>query len=143
MSEAIDAGCGDSPRRRRAATRASSVLIATSFVVAATSCKSAELIWQGEETVLRQPMGTPSPGAGVLVLAFDGLGRDLLYDELEGGRLPNLARLLGGSDGGRFQHAYLARDALTTFPSATAVAWASAFTGKAPAENGVTGNEMF
>ena len=73
---------------------------------------------------------------------MDGVGRDLLYDMLRDGELPELARLLGGSDG-NFEHAWFDDRLTSTLPSSTGVAWATAITGRTPAEHGVVGNEYF
>jgi hypothetical protein len=82
-------------------------------------------------------------GGGLLVVALDGLDRHTLYDLLRRGRLPNLSRLLGGQEGGRFPHAHFDDRVLSTMPSSTIPAWAAVFTGEPPATNGVTGNECF
>ena len=76
----------------------------------------------------------------VLVSPSTASSRDLLYEMPRAGELPNLAALLGG-DG--FAHAYFDDSLVTTLPSTTMPAWVSAFTGVAPAEHGVTGNEYF
>jgi len=78
----------------------------------------------------------------LLVVAIDGMGRDLLYSMLHDGELPELAALLG-KDASGFPHAYFAPDVLTTVPSTTGVAWATIFTGVTPAEHGFAGNEFF
>jgi predicted AlkP superfamily pyrophosphatase or phosphodiesterase len=74
------------------------------------------------------------------VLALDGVSRDLLYDMLRRGKLPNLATLLGGD---RLEHAYFDDTLLSTLPSSTMAAWVTVFTGVPPAQHGVTGNEFF
>ncbi|MEO8552493.1 MAG: alkaline phosphatase family protein [Kofleriaceae bacterium] len=76
----------------------------------------------------------------LLVLALDGVGRDLLYDMLRKGELPSFEALLGGDHLG---HAYLDEHMLSTMPSTTMAAWVTAMTGVTPAEHGVTGNEYF
>ena len=78
----------------------------------------------------------------ILLLALDGVSRDLLYELLRRGALPNLATLLGGADG-RFAHAYFEEHLLSTLPSSTMAAWMTTMTGVAPAVHGVTGNEFF
>ena len=75
-----------------------------------------------------------------MFLAFDGVSRDLLYDMLRRGELPNLTKLLGGDN---LRHAHLDETVLSTLPSSTFPAWATMMTGKTPAEHGVTGNEYF
>ena len=83
-----------------------------------------------------------SAGAPLLILALDGMGRDLLYSMLEHGDLPELGALLG-REGAAFPHAYFVPNLTTTLPSTTGAVWASMFTGATPAQNGFTGNEFF
>jgi predicted AlkP superfamily pyrophosphatase or phosphodiesterase len=79
----------------------------------------------------------------ILVLAFDGVDRALLYDTLRKGEMPALAGLLGGGERGEFLHAYFDPSLLSTLPSTTMAAWVTTFTGVGPAHHGVTGNEFF
>ena len=110
-------------------------------------------VWQaaqfwvaGEQVELREtddderpaPDGKPK----LLILAIDGIDRHLLYRMLEEGRLPELAKLLGGT-GDEFPNAYFERSMVSVLPSSTAVSWATTVTGKTPAEHGVAGNEYF
>ena len=102
----------------------------------------------GEERELRDDSTSVASGisparASLLVVALDGVGRDVLYELLDDGELPGLASLLGGRDGDVFPHAWFAGDLTTTMPSATIPAWATIFTGTVPAEHGVVGNEFF
>jgi len=104
------------------------------------------LVVQGDHHVLR-PRGADAPASSpahppILLLALDGVNRDLLYTELRSGKLPNLARLVGGA-GGDFAHAHFNEHLLSTLPSTTMAAWMTAMTGVGPAEHGVTGNEYF
>ena len=101
------------------------------------------LLWHGGARDLREahpevpvPEGAPT----VLLLALDGVPRAVLYEALRGGRMPELAALLGG-DG--LSHAYLDETMLSTLPSSTLAAWATIFTGEPPAQHGVVGNEYF
>ena len=108
--------------------------------------KIAKLVAQGDQRTLRArapdaPASSPSKPP-ILYLAFDGVNRDLLYDMLRKGKLPNLTRLLGGA-GGQFPHAHFDERFLSTLPSSTMAAWVTTMTGVAPAEHGVTGNEYF
>lgn len=111
----------------------------------------AELVIQGEHREIREgrPKPSESTEAGpkapkLLLIAMDGVDRSLLYDELEGGRLPGLAALVGGrAPNGELHHAHLDRTLLSTLPSTTMTAWATVMTGAPPAEHGVTGNEYF
>lgn len=104
---------------------------------------------QGESRTLRERDEAAPPNSpekpGLLVLAIDGVGRDIVYAMLKQGEMPELAALLGRTDAGgeKFPHAYFAPRVLTTLPSTTGVAWATIFTGATPAEHGVTGNEFF
>ncbi|HEX8107176.1 MAG TPA: alkaline phosphatase family protein [Kofleriaceae bacterium] len=106
--------------------------------------KVGELELHGEHVELRKrakgsPPNDPDTPA-MLVLALDGVSRQLLYDMLHRGELPNLAMLLGGE---HFDHAYFDHSLLSTLPSTTMAAWATAFTGVPPGQHGVTGNEYF
>ena len=83
----------------------------------------------------------------LLYLALDGVGRSTLYELLRAGKLPNLARLLGGAEGAgaerAFPHAHFDERMLSTLPSSTMAAWMTTLTGVGPAEHGVLGNEYF
>jgi len=125
--------------------RSTSVAIA----VLAAGCAAKQmgsLVVQGDHHVLRPRAGdapASSPGRPpILLVALDGVGRDLLYAELRSGKLPSFARLLGGA-GGDFAHAHFSDHLLSTLPSTTMAAWMTAMTGVGPAEHGVTGNEYF
>src|SRR4051812_40877458 len=111
-----------------------------------TACpkKGVELATSGEVKPERERSAAMRPSAPetspVLVIALDGMSRDLLYEMLRGGELPNLQALLGGD---KLAHAYLDDSFLSTLPSTTMAAWVTAFTGVTPAAHGVTGNEYF
>jgi hypothetical protein len=113
-------------------------------ILAGCSSKIVALATGDSDQILRhRPPGTPasSPGgAPVLIIALDGVNRDLLYAMLRAGELPHLEELLGGDE---LAHAYLDDHVLSTLPSTTMAAWVSAMTGVTPAEHGVTGNEYF
>lgn len=110
-----------------------------------------ELFLHGESRSLREREdqearggGPPAKRAPILFLAFDGVDRALLYDQLRSGELPHLASLLGGrAHDGSFPHAHFDERLLATLPSTTMAAWATVMTGTTPAEHGVTGNEFF
>ena len=131
---------GRSPRRRWAVVS----------LLAATACAGvaqvAKVVAQGESRTLRSRPSAEARGSpgkpGLLILAIDGVGRDLLYSLLAKGALPELATLLG-EEHGKFPHAYFAQDVLSTLPSTTGFAWATLFPGVAPAEHGFMGNEFF
>jgi hypothetical protein len=109
-----------------------------------TAAKTAELAVEGPtKTVAMRPtaLRPSSPhSAQILLVAFDGVSRELLYELLRGGKLPNLAALLGGDE---LRHAYLDDTFLSGLPSTTMPAWVSVQTGVGAAESGVTGNEYF
>jgi hypothetical protein len=126
------------------------VLAATiAFGAAGAGCapsKVVSLVAQGDVHHLRpraagEPEHSPDKPP-ILFLAIDGVGRELLYDMLRKGQLPNLAGLLGGAAGG-FAHAHLDDHLLSTLPSSTMAAWATTMTGVGPAHHGITGNEFF
>lgn len=108
--------------------------------------KTAELLVTDTERTIRKraPQEAPSAPehAPILVLAFDGVNRNLLYEMLEKGELPKLTDLLSG-EGTKFPHAYFDDTLTATMPSSTMAAWTTVFTGVPPAEHGVTGNEFF
>lgn len=79
----------------------------------------------------------------LLIVALDGMNRDLLYEILRAGELPGFAKLLGGQSDGDFPHAYFNDRLTAALPSSTAAAWVTAMTGAPPAEHGVVGNEFF
>lgn len=104
------------------------------------------LVALGEHKELRDDAGERAAAPHeptLLVLALDGVGRELLYSMLQNGELPELAGLLGSDDGRAFPHGYLHEGLLATLPSSTLAAWAGIFTGVPSAENGVAGNEYF
>ncbi len=103
----------------------------------------AELMTDGGERVLREPMRPVTPGPRMLVLALDGIGDATLREALTAGAMPHLAALVGPREGDVWQRAYAVPDAPSVFPSETAPGWAALFTGRPPSENGVAGNEWF
>jgi hypothetical protein len=117
-------------------------LVATA-ALAACSTKEVQLAMRSDQTLRARPRGAPQSSPvhePVVIVALDGMSRDLLYDMLRRGELPNLTALLGG-DG--LAHAYLAPNVLSTLPTLSLPAWVSAMTGYTPAEHGVAGNEYF
>jgi hypothetical protein len=111
-----------------------------------TTVKTAQLVLTDTERTIRDrdedaPKSSPK-NAPILLLAFDGVNRDLLYDMLEKGELPKLTDLLSG-EGKKFPHAYFDPTLLSTMPSSTMAAWTTAMTGVPPAVHGVAGNEFF
>ncbi len=112
------------------------------ILTALTGCavNAAKLVVSGDEHDLRsRPAGgKPSSqrAAPMMVLALDGVSRDLLYDMIRAHQLPNFSALLGND-------AYFDESLLSTLPSTTMPAWVTTMTGVGPAEHGVTGNEYW
>jgi hypothetical protein len=79
------------------------------------------------------------PPAPLLLLDVDGLRADVLAAGLEQGRLPNIARLLGGAELSRG----LLHPLLAPAPSITFAAQACLFTGAHPGQHGIAGNQFF
>jgi hypothetical protein len=75
----------------------------------------------------------------LITLDIDGLRRDVFMHALEHGRLPHLARVLGGPEAANGLH--LAP--LSNAPSITFSCQASLFTGAHPREHGILGNQFF
>ena len=112
--------------------------------IAGTLDEAGELIAEGGERVLREPMRPIRGTDRVLVIALDGVGEAVLTDALAAGDMPRLAAFLGADQGdGVREHAYVASGVPSVFPSETAAGWAAVYTGRRPAETGVTGNEWF
>ncbi|MDB4988587.1 MAG: hypothetical protein JWN04_3765 [Myxococcaceae bacterium] len=133
-----------SPRQQRALIGA--ILLAIASTACATTSQLVEVLREGQHRRLRtrasgQAASSPHKPS-LLILGIDGLGRDLVYSMLTAGELPELGALLGQSAAG-FPHAYFAEDVLTTLPTTTGAAWATIFTGVAPAQHGFVGNEFF
>ncbi|HEU0013549.1 MAG TPA: alkaline phosphatase family protein [Longimicrobium sp.] len=106
----------------------------------------AELLGEGSEKTLRDPMRPARGGARVLVFALDGVGDDELRAALRSGRMPRTSALLGretGARAGMYEHAYAAPGVLSILPSTTYAAWTSLFTGEPAGRTGVPGNEWF
>jgi len=130
--------------------RCALVLFVITSSLSSTGCaapaKLVDLVVKGDSRELRTRAKDAPPSSPakppILLLAFDGVDRSLLYDLLRRGEMPNLAALLGGMDGD-FQHAYFSDSLLATLPSSTLAAWTTAMTGVTPAQHGITGNELF
>ena len=104
-----------------------------------------ELIAQGGEKRLRDPMRPARGTTRVLLIALDGVGEDELLHAIREGSAPNIASVLGAEsiDSGVFRHAYAVPGVLTILPSTTVASWTALFTGEPAARNGVPGNEWF
>ena len=100
--------------------------------------KVAELVVTGDDKTLRSRPATErrDPAAPILLLALDGVPRELLYSMARAHQLPNFSALIG-------KEAYFDESLLATMPSTTMPAWVSTITGEPPAVHGVTGNEYF
>ena len=135
--------------------RAASVAILIALLIALPACSSFDEIVKitaiGRSHEIRdddddddhEPRSNGASRPDLLIVAIDGMKRDVLYRLLEAGALPGLTKLLGGGSGGALPHAYLDRSMLAPLPSITIVGWATIFTGMPPAANGITGNEFF
>ncbi len=105
----------------------------------------AELVGQGGEKVLREPLRAARGAPRVLIIAMDGVGADELEGVIRGGRARNIAALVGAPAGeaGVYAHAYAAPGVLSILPSTTYATWTSLFTGEPAGRTGVPGNEWF
>src|SRR5688572_8378301 len=103
------------------------------------------LLTEGEQRPLRPGPARPVPPGEptALILAIDGVDRDLLYRMLQDGELPAFAELLGGRDGASLPHAHMDQTLLAPLPTSTLASWATLFSGAPPAVHGVVGNEYF
>lgn len=133
---------------RKLAIRAAILLVFAAMALTVRACLPGglTLIGRGAEHALEDagalpPSRTDAPR--VLLLALDGVDRGILYPMVRDGSLPELAKLLNAEDGRRFEHAHFDEQILSTLPSSTLAAWATIFTGSAPAVHGVAGNEYF
>jgi hypothetical protein len=104
-----------------------------------------DLFIEGGEKHLRTPMRPLRGETRVLVFAFDGVGDDDLRGAVEAGRVLNISAVLGATTGspGEYAHAFAVPNAMSVLPSITVAAWTSLFTGRAPGETGIPGNEWF
>jgi predicted AlkP superfamily pyrophosphatase or phosphodiesterase len=123
-------------------------LLGTLAVACGSGSKAAKLAVSGDVRELRETRGEEAQTADpsrpqILIIAIDGMKRDVLYDLLEQGALPGLEKLLGGRVDGKLAHAYLDRSTIAPLPSVTLVGWGSIFSGEPPAESGIVGNEFF
>jgi hypothetical protein len=118
---------------------ASSLLLLSSCLLVTNSLKNG-----GEQKLAKVAPPPVESGPHVLIFALDGAVPEQLVQAIHSGHAPNIARLLGKDEGhGLFEHAYAAPNALSVLPSSTIADWSSIFTGKTPAEDGVTGDEWF
>lgn len=102
-----------------------------------------ELVGEGGEKQLNEPMRPARGGTRVLVFALDGVGEDELLQAVRSGAARRIGAALGVDASGAFLHAHAVPDVLSILPSTTVAAWTSVFTGEPPARTGVPGNEWF
>lgn len=112
---------------------------------AATSAEKVGVLAIKDNMIAGRPRQPGAPASSpqstqILLVAFDGVNRDLLYDLLRRGLMPNLRDLLGGD---QLAHAYLDDRFLANLPSTTMPAWTSIMTGHGAADTGVPNNEFF
>lgn len=121
------------------------VTVTTLVAIASAGCGAVQLMAAGDVRELREGAETETPSGAptLLILALDGVGRDVLYELIERGEMPELVALLGGADERDLTHAHLDDTVLSVLPSSTLAAWTSVFTGFAPGVHGVVGNEYF
>jgi hypothetical protein len=104
----------------------------------------AELMAEGGEKTLREPMRPARGAPRVIVFALDGVGDGELRRAIASGGMPRVAALLGRETEPRlYEHGWAAPGVLSILPSTTFAAWASVFTGQPAARTGVPGNEWF
>src|SRR5262249_6141254 len=122
-----------------------SLAITASFLLFASCLLVTHSIKTGGVQQLAKAAPRPvESGPHVIIFALDGAVPDQLMQAIHSGQSPNIARLLGKDEGnGLFEHAYGAPNALSVLPSSTIADWSSIFTGKTPAQDGVTGDEWF
>lgn len=112
--------------------------------VAGTLDEAGELFAEGGERILNEPMRPVRGTTRVLVIALDGVGEAVLTDAVAAGEMPRLGAFLGADEGdGVHANAYIVPSVPSVFPSETAAGWSAVFTGRPPAETGVTGNEWY
>lgn len=104
----------------------------------------AEMMVEGGEKVLRDPIRPPRGAPRVIVFALDGVGDRELRQAIASGGMPRVAALLGRETEPRlYEHGWAAPGVLSILPSTTYAAWASLFTGQPAARTGIPGNEWF
>jgi hypothetical protein len=103
----------------------------------------AELVAEGGEMELREPLRPAGGGPRVLLLALDGVGEDEMLNAIRSGAMPRLGAALGLAADGSFAEAWAVPGVLSVLPSTTLASWTSVFTGEAPARSGVPGNEWY
>ncbi|HEX2207092.1 MAG TPA: alkaline phosphatase family protein [Longimicrobium sp.] len=104
----------------------------------------AEMMVEGGEKVLRDPIRPARGAPRVIVFALDGVGDRELRQAIASGGMPRVAALLGRETEPRlYEHGWAAPGVLSILPSTTYAAWASLFTGQPAARTGIPGNEWF
>src|SRR3954453_5612370 len=97
------------------------VAFCLTLLLAACSAAPVKLLVTGEEHSLRSrpanaPQSSPKQKPPVMILALDGIGRELLYDMIRHHELPAFEALLGPD-------AYYNETLLSLLPSTTMPAW--------------------
>ena len=119
-------------------------VVVACFINCHAGTQVATLVIDGDTITMRERAPGTAPSSPkstqILLLALDGVSRDLLYDLLHSGKLPHFAELLGGDD---FAHADLDDRLLSNLPSTTIPAWSAVFSGTPAGVNGVPNNEFF
>lgn len=104
----------------------------------------AELMGEGGEKALRDPLHPARGAPRVIVFALDGVGDGELRQAIASGGMRRVAALLGRETQPRlYEHGWAAPGVLSILPSTTYAAWASVFTGLPAARHGIPGNEWF
>jgi hypothetical protein len=107
------------------------------------AARVAELIGEGGEKRLADPMRPARGGTRVLVFALDGVGEAELLRAIRSGAAVRIGAAVGIDSLGGLSHGHAVPDVLSILPSTTIAAWTSVFTGEPPARTGVPGNEWF
>ncbi|MHB8384318.1 MAG: alkaline phosphatase family protein [Candidatus Binataceae bacterium] len=119
------------------------IVAVTAIAMAACGLVGKTLSTGGEQRLKPAPVQTLAEPR-VIIFALDGAGYHQLMDAIDSGNAPNIASILGKSQGGGvYEHAYNTPKALSLLPSSTIANWSALFTGQAPAWDGVTGDEWF
>jgi hypothetical protein len=118
--------------------------IAVVFLVSDTASEAAELVDEGGEIRLREPMRPIRGGTRVLVIGLDGVGDEMLRKLVDLGLAPHIREVWGAPTGeDLYAHAYASPGTLSVLPSTTMATWTALFTGEPAARSGVPGNEWY
>ena len=118
------------------------VAVAATLLVGACS-PALQIFMRGGQKQLRTELQPVVPATRVLVFAMDGAGYEEFTQAVSSGRAKNIAALMGRRrDRELYEHAYSVANAISVLPT-TMPAWVTIFTGRPPADTGVTGDEFF